>query len=229
MKKLRYFVILISIIYCCSCSNTQESKIEHEELDMQENNIKCEEFNVQENIKECKINIDLPEGFFLGEIIEYKGKDTMEKNMLNQFNSYSSALFRGDYKNACHYQYKDAVKYFKKFYPNETDEEIMRKFFAPISEEMIQAIKSYEQYGIKLNIVVSRIIRKVTQEENIIYVLEIVSNMIDHKVQMHTTPERILAISNDSGENWTFNTVNEDTPDILLLSFTNNVVNKVMK
>ena len=148
--------------------------------------------------------------------------------MLSQFASYNTALLRGDFDNACRYQYKDAVKYFRKFYPGESDDNIMRIFFASVSEEMVQTINKYRDNGINLDIVVSRILRKVSQGDDVIYVFEIVSNMVGEKLQLHTTPDKTIAVSANGGKNWTFNAVNEDTPNIMRISYTEDIIDKVM-
>ena len=214
--KVPKLLSLFLVLFFCSCTN------------MPKQNIVCEEYNYKPNIKECKSNKELPNGAFLGEVIQYEGMDKMEKNMISQFGSYNLALLRGDFDNASRYQYKDAITYFRKFYPGEPDEQIMRNFFSSVSEEMVQTIRKYQEHGIELNIVVSRIVRKVTQGDNIIYVFEIVSNMIGDKLQIHMSPEETIAVSTNSGKNWTFNTVNEDTPNILRVSYSDELVDKVM-
>lgn len=207
---------MFGLMSCFSCSQVQKS------------NIECEEYDTQVTIKECKSDKELPNGTFLGDVMSYEGANKMEKNMISQFGSYNLALLRGDFDNASHYQYRDAVTYFRKFYPGESDEGIMRNFFASVSDEMVQAINRYKEHGIDLNIVISRITRKVTQGDNIIYVFEIVSNMVGDKLQIHTSPDETIAVSTNAGKNWTFNTVNEDTPNILRVSFSDEVVDKVM-
>jgi hypothetical protein len=212
---IKVFIILFSIL-SYSCTNGIN------------NDVICEEFNIKPTIKECKTYKELPEGVFPGEVIAYKGRDKIEENMLSQFSSYNLALLRGDYDNACRYQYPDAVKYFRKFYPAQSDDTIMRNFFSSMSNEMIQSIRRYEEHGIELSIIVSRVKRKISQKNNIIYVFEIVSNMIGEKLQIHTTPDETIAISTNAGKNWTFNAVNEDTPNILRVSYSDEVVDKVM-
>ncbi|MGM9694537.1 MAG: hypothetical protein ACI3YC_05975 [Alloprevotella sp.] len=117
---------------------------------------------------------------------------------------------------------------FRKFFPSEDDDAIMRNFFASVSYEMVQAIQRYADHGIDLNIVVSRVVRKVTFGENIIYVFEIVSNIVGDKMQIHTSPDKTIAVSTNGGKNWIFNTVNEDTPNIPRVSYSDEVVDKVM-
>lgn len=213
---LNYKIFVPVLLACCSCSDVKKNKVE------------CEEFDTQETIIECKSDKELPNGAFLGEVIPYEGKNKMEKNMISQFGSYNLALLRGDFDNASRYQYKDAVTYFRKFYPGESDESIMQNFFASVSDEMVQAINRYKEHGIDLNIVVSRITRKVKEGDNIIYVFEIVSNMVGDKLQIHTSPDETIAVSRNAGKNWTFNTVNEETPNILRVSFSEEVVDRVM-
>ena len=104
----------------------------------------------------------------------------------------------------------------------------MRKLFEDLSMQTIEHVKRFESHGIEINIVVSRLIRKVSQGENIFYVFEIVSNMVNDNLQLHTTPDLTLAVSSNSGKNWTFNAMNEDTPNILRISYSNDIVDKVM-
>lgn len=206
----------LAFLTLCSCSGTSESKII------------CEEFNAEPTIKMCNSKKELSDGAYLGEVIAYQGKNKIEMNMLSQMKSYNSALVRGDYDNACHYLYPDAVKYFKRFYVGESDDNIMRHFFSCVTKDMVQTINNYENHGINIDIVVSRIIRKVTQGDNIIYVFEVVSNLTSPKLQIHTNPNQTIAISTNSGKNWTFNDINEDTPNILRISYSNDVVDAVM-
>lgn len=93
---------------------------------------------------------------------------------------------------------------------------------------MVQTINKYRDNGINLDIVVSRILRKVSQGDDVIYVFEIVSNMVGEKLQLHTTPDKTIAVSANGGKNWTFNAVNEDTPNIMRISYTEDIIDKVM-
>ena len=187
-----------------------------------------EEYNDKMSIIECKSNKSIPEGFALGKVVEFKGTTKEETNMLSQFKSYNTALLRGDIDNASHYVNKDAVIYFRKFYPGMGDDVIIHKFFESVSKDMIEQIRRFESHGVELEFVVSRIIRKVTQGDHIFYVFEIVSNMFNDNLQLHTTPDLTLAISSNCGKNWTFNAMNEDTPNILRVSYSDDVVDKIM-
>ena len=93
---------------------------------------------------------------------------------------------------------------------------------------MIGQINRFRNHGVELEIVVSRIIKKVTQGDNIFFVFEIVSNMYNDNLQLHTTPDLTLAISINGGKNWTFSAMNNDTPNILRVSFSDEVVDSVM-
>ena len=187
-----------------------------------------EEYNDEIKIEECKTDKKIPNGFFLGKVIETKGKTKEEKNMVSQFKSYNAALLRGDIDNASHYMNEDAVVYFRKFYPGMNDDDIMRKLFESVSKEMVEQIRRFESHGVEIELVVGRIIRKVSQGDNIFYVFEISSNIFNENLQLHTSPELTLAISSNGGKNWTFNNINNDTPNILRVSFSDDVVDKIM-
>lgn len=203
-----------------SCNNVRENTSQQDAVVI--------EYNDEMKIIECKSDKKIPDGFGLGKVVEFTGNTKEETNMLSQFKSYNTALKRGDIDNAAHYMFKDAVVYFRKFYPGMEDDGIMHKFFESLSDEMIEQIRRFESHGVELEIVVSRIIRKVTQGDNIFYVFEIASNMYNDKLQLHTTPDLTLAISTNSGKNWTFNAMNEDTPNILRVSYSDEIVDKIM-
>lgn len=207
--------ILLSLFIGCGNTGTKS-------------NINVEEFNDSVSIIECITDKKNPDGFNLGQVVDCKGNNKEEENMLSQFRSYNLALLRGDIDNAIHYQYPDAAKYFKKYYLGESNDVVMRKLFEDLSMQTIEGVKRFESHGIEINIVVSRLIRKVTYGENIFYVFEIVSNMVSDNLQLHTTPDLTLAVSSNNGKNWTFNAMNDDTPNILRISFSNEIVDKVM-
>ncbi|MBR5957059.1 MAG: hypothetical protein IKZ99_01705 [Salinivirgaceae bacterium] len=187
-----------------------------------------ENYNYVVNIKPCSSDKMIPQGFSLGEVLEYTGVDDTEQNMLRQFRSYNSALLRGDVANAKTYQYPDAIQYFKKFYPGYNDDMVLNEFFKAASGEMISGIQRYRDHGIDIELVVGRMKRKITYGQSIFYVFEIYSNIKNEKLQLHTTPDETVAVSFDNGHVWTFNAVNDDTPHILRLRYPNNVVNMVM-
>lgn len=218
MKKC--LLLLTICLYMISCNNVGNKTVRQETV--------VQEYNDEMEIVECKSDKNIPNGLALGKVVEFKGKTKEETNMLSQFKSYNTALLRGDIDNAKHYMYKDAVVYFRKFYPGMGDDAISNKFFESVSKEMVGQIRRFESHGVELELVVSRIIRKVTQGDNIFYVFEIVSNMFNDNLQLHTTPDLTLAISSNSGKNWTFNAMNEDTPNILRVSHSDDVVDKIM-
>lgn len=219
MKIAKYSVLIgaMGFPFLIGCGNTNSKS-----------NVEIEEFNDSVSVIECVTDKKIPDGFTLGRVVDCKGHSKEEENMLSQFRSYNSALLRGDIDNAIHYQYPDAAKYFKKYYPGESYDGVMRKLFEDLSMQTIEGLKRFESHGIEVNIVVSRLIRKVTYGENIFYVFEIVSNMVSNNLQIYTTPDLTLAVSSNNGKNWTFNAMNEDTPNILRISHSNEIVDKVM-
>lgn len=216
-KSSNIFMYALGLLITIGCTNfSQADKVE------------VELFNDSITIIECKSEKQLPPELFLGQVMDCKGHSKEEDNMLSQFRSYQNALKRGDIDNAMLYQYPDAAKYFKKYYPGESDNDVMRKLFEDMSMELIEQIKRFESHGVELNVAVSRLVRKVSQGSNIFYVFEIVPNMINENLQLHSTPGLTLAVSTNGGKNWTFNAMNEDTPNILRISYSNEIVDKVM-
>jgi hypothetical protein len=224
MKTLKALLIVLVSTALYNCGQMNNRKVAAVDTD----SVVEVEYNDEVTINECVSDKKIPNGLTLGEVVEYIGKNKEEVNMLNQFKSYHKALLRGDIDNAIHYQYQDAAKYFRKYYPGNSDDNVMRKIFEDLSMKTIEEVKRFESHGVELNIVVSRVIRKVSQGDNIFYVFEIVSNMTNEKLQLHTTPDLTLGVSTNRGRNWTFNAMNEDTPNILRISFPYKIVDMVM-
>lgn len=216
-KEIHLCFLAIATLLLGSCAHSQK-----------QSDVQVEEFNIEANVKECNTDKTIPNGLILGEVIYYEGKNKEEMNMLSQFKSYNNALWRGDIDNAILYQYPDAAKYFMKYYPGENEDGVMRKIFEDMSMQTIEQAKRFESHGVDLSIVVSRPIRKVMQGDNILYVFEIVSNMVNENLQIHSTPDLTLAVSTNQGKNWTFNAMNDDTPNILRISYSKDIVDKVM-
>lgn len=193
------------------------------------NDIEITEYNDSMDIIECNTDKKIPDGFAAGMVIECNGRNKIEENLLSQFKSYCSALLRGDVDNALHYQFADAAQYYRRFYPEEeSNDNVLRLLFEEASKQTLELCKQFESYGAELDFVVSRFVRRVSQGDNIFYVFEIVSNICNDKIQVHTTPDLTLAVSTNNGKNWAFNAMNEDTPNILRINYSNEIVDKVM-
>ena len=84
--------------------------------------------------------------------------------------------------------------------------------------------------GIDLYIVVPNLIRKVESGDNdIIIVFNTISNVCSENVYTHFKEmSHDIGISQNGGINWWFLTENEDTPTILKMHYSQEVVNKVM-
>ena len=225
-------IFLVSCENKAKVNNNNSSYSNNEYHYSEEKNVECEavvmKYDGNLNVKPCNSDKVPPEGYHLGEVLEYKGNNDQEQNMLKQFRSYNSALLRGDIPNAKSYIYPDATIYFRKFYPDLNDEEITDEFFSALSDEMIAAIRKYDEHGIVLDFVVGRISRKITYNENVFFVFELYSIMKNEKLQMYSDSDETLAISIDNGKKWKFLAVNEDTPHILKLRYNEDVIDKIM-
>lgn len=176
-----------------------------------------------------------PEGFDIGEANAYIGKDKVEKNFISQANSYSSALLKNDQDNMRYYLYPDAVNYFRKLNPEYTNDELYYEFFK-LGYKVVQEMDSlYASSGVELSLVVCNIDRKVDLGQNKFFIFEYTSQLFREAAKkikyIHTKPEfndKSIGISLNNGKNWTFITMNNDTPNILRLKFSEEVVNKVM-
>lgn len=214
MKELKY-IIVVAILLLTGCTEKPHQAI-------------VEEYNTQITIIPFETQRELPPDVEVGAVKAYKGKDKIEQNMLSQYSTYVSALFQGDIDNALHYMYKDATKYFRKYYIGKSDEEIEREFYKGMSDEMLNILRKFRERGLELTPVVSRILRKVTIGQEIVLVFETYSNFGNENLQIHMAPEQDVAVSFNEGKNWTFNVINEDTPSILRIHFSDDTVDKIM-
>lgn len=219
MRILKIITLFVTLFLLYSCSEVQAQSAQ----------IVFRRYAINLSIESSNYSKRLPKGLKAGRVRPFKANDKVEQNMLRQFATYNAALLIGDFDNAMRYVYNDAAKYFKKYYPSLNDYEIKRGFFES-SNETIEIYKKYQEYGIELNSVVGRLLRKIKQGDKIVFVFEMYMNLIyeDNRSVYYSTPEIVVGISENLGRNWSFITMNEDTPNILRLSFTNEFVDKVM-
>ncbi len=165
----------------------------------------------------------------LGKIQNYEGQDKIEKNLLSQIATYNSALLHGDEQNCVKYLYKDAIVYFRKYYHGFSDEAITDEFFKSISQSYIEQLNRFSEHGIEFSIVIPSLTRKIKQGDNIFIVFNITSNVYSESLYTHFPDyDQTLGISHNGGKNWCFITINEDTPNILRISNSEDIIDAVM-
>jgi hypothetical protein len=172
----------------------------------------------------------LPEGWSWGKVEPYVGKNKTEKNIMSQIASYNNALLRGDINGAASYLYPDAITYFKKYYPDSfTDDDIVKEFYKPLSDAAISL------NGMDIEFIVCKIDKIIETNRGILCVFRITTQTYCETDQgekySHSTPidkDYIVGISFNKGQNWFFMAINEDTPNILRLKFSNDIITKVM-
>ncbi len=171
----------------------------------------------------------LPTGWDYGKVESYQGESISETNMLSQFNTYRNALLREDINNFSEYIYNDAIKYFKRFAPyNYSEKDIIKEFYKSVSGHLNSTIESFASRGISIDLVVQNIVRKITSGNTLIYVFNITMNIYNEKVSIHNSPEKTIGISFNNGTNWTFLALNDDTPNILRMRFSQSIINQIM-
>lgn len=165
----------------------------------------------------------------LGKIQNYEGQDKIEKNLLSQIATYNSALMHGDKQNCVKYLYKDAIVYFRKYYHGFSDDAITDEFFKSISQSYIEQLNRFGEHGIEFSMVVPNLIRKIKQGDNVFIVFNITSNVCSESLYTHFSDyDQTLGISHNGGKNWCFITINEDTPNILRISNSEDIIDAVM-
>ena len=165
----------------------------------------------------------------LGKIQNYEGQDKIEKNLLSQIATYSSALMHGDKQNCVKYLYKDAIVYFRKYYHELSDETITDEFFKSISQSYVEQLDRFGEHGIEISMVIPNLTRKIRQGDNVFIVFNITSNVCSESLYTHFSEyEQTLGISHNGGKNWCFITINEDTPNILRISNSEDIIDAIM-
>lgn len=165
----------------------------------------------------------------LGKIQQYVGKDKAERNLISQVATYNSALLHGDKQNCAKYLYKDAIVYFRKYYSGFSDDAITDELLQSVSQTYIGQLNKFQEHGIEFSLVVPNLIRKITQGDNIFIVFNITSNICSESLYTHFSDyEQTLGISHNRGKNWSFITMNEDTPNILRISNSEDIIDAIM-
>lgn len=213
---MKHILKLILLLLLVSCVNNQGSNISHQQ--------KRSSINRQNQEKP-----PLPDGWEYGKISEVQGSDKTEINLLSQLNTYNKALLRGDIDNAKIYLYSDAIRYFRKYYTKLGDDEIAEEFFKSVSDEYQATIQVLEEKGVIVELLPISLIKKISDGNNLIYLIDTSLTAYNEKVSIYTSPETILGISINQGKNWTFITRNSDSPNILRFRFNENVINQIME
>lgn len=165
----------------------------------------------------------------LGKIQNYEGKDKVEKNLLSQLASYHNALFNADKQNCVNYLYKDAIVYFRKNYQGYSDEAVVDELFKDMSQMLVELSNKYRKRGIEYKPVVPNLIRKIKQEDNVFIVFNVTTNICSETLYTHFEDyEPTLGISHNGGENWSFIAITEETPNILRISNSEDIIDAVM-
>lgn len=174
---------------------------------------------------------ELPKDLEYGKVLQPVFPDSMkiEQNLFRQMDTYNSAMLHGDVNTCGKYLYPDAFDYCRKFYPDFSDEEVMREFFKDISGEMVNALHICAKNGIDFQIVVYNLERKIKYKGDVIIVFNVTSNICSEDVFSYSTKlDKTIGISQNGGTNFWFMNNHEDLPTILGIRYPQTVVNAVM-
>lgn len=212
---MKHLYILLVFTFFLSCNNNQTNSHSSDRDEISVN---------KQNSKQPP----LPDGWLYGRISEVQANDKIEKNMLSQLNTYNKAVLRGDIENAAKYLYPDATIYFRKYYNGLSDKEIVKDFFKAISDDYQKTRQAYEDQGINMDMFPISINKKIVDGNNLIYLLDVSTTVFNENNSIYTDPETIIGISSNKGTKWTFITLNDDSPNILRLKFSERIIDQVM-
>lgn len=176
---------------------------------------------------------DVPRGWSLGKGNEFIPKTKAEKNLVAQHSTYQSALFLGNTDELKRFFYKESLEYYKKFYPDYSLDEILDDFLSTISGDATKMLREYEDNGITFSIYIEDVVREVEYGNDLLYVYNVCGRLEgyidDTLTYLHTEmPDITLGISHNKGKNWTFMSMTNEVPSILLMNYPQNIVDDVM-
>lgn len=170
---------------------------------------------------------NVPAGAELGKIKAYKAKNKLEQNMLSQYADFQSACLLGSYGAVSKYLYPDAISYYRKDFPNMSEDEIKAEFARQMSQAS-SAVDQLASQGFKYESVVPYITKKVQYGKDLFLVYDVVTNIYNETFYTHVSEyQSAFAHSSDGGKNWTFWVENGETANVLSLSFPDEVANEV--
>lgn len=154
-------------------------------------------------------------------------KNDADQKLKDQLKAYNDAL-HGDQSNperVLDFIYDDVFIYLKKQNPDTYSKEMVISLF----NEPVKRLKEMSrENNVIYNTSIGDIVQRVSEGNKLIYKIEIFLNM-EYGLEKHSTGDRILGISLDSGQNWKFLEITPNTtPDILGMRFSPETINEVM-
>ncbi len=187
----------------------------------------------EDNIGGCDTKSDkmpLPEGWAYGKIEKFRGKTLEEKNMIDQYNTYTNALLKEDITKCSIYIYPDAIAYFKRIAPHSYSNEDIVKEFVKSSTGISNVLDTFSSMGWNCEMIMDSISKKISTNNTLIYVFSTRSNVYSENIFIHSTNKEMdVGISFDGGKKWTFMALNEDSPNILGMRFSKEIIDQLMK
>lgn len=171
---------------------------------------------------------ELKDGYAYGKIEPCIHSEKAEQNLIKQSYSYNHALLVGDTQNCKRYMWPKAITYYRKYYHDLTNDQIMDEFFKAISDDYVDMVRKARHQGIEFEIVISNLDKKITYNNYTFIVFNVSSNFIMENLTAHSTSfDKTLGISENDGKNWWIIAINEETPNILS-EFPQEVINEIM-
>lgn len=171
---------------------------------------------------------ELKDGYAYGKIEQCVHNEKAEQNLITQSSSYNHALLVGDTQNCKRYMWPKAISYYRKYYNDLTNDQIMDEFFKAISDDYVDMVRKARHQGIEFEIVISNLEKKVSYKDYTFIVFDVSSNLIMENLTAHSTSfDKTLGISENDGKNWWIIAINEETPNILS-DFPQEVINEIM-
>jgi hypothetical protein len=160
-------------------------------------------------------------------LVDTIGNTITEKNMKSQLEEYLVAFNTGDVDKALFYVYPDVFEFMRHQYPDEEFDiqEVKDSLFIEPMRKMKILV---EEKKVEYEFEIGEIVKMVKYNDSIIY---IVLTQVNGKIGLdrHSFGGEVVAISNDSGDNWKFmEYAPEFISEVLELNFPQNVIEQLL-
>jgi len=165
-----------------------------------------------------KDNAEIP--FVSSPIPAYTASSPLEENLVNQFNIYIDAMRNGNVELVKQYLYSDLFAQYPAAYKDQAYQTVVMLFENTITET--------EAKGFTIDCIISDILKRISDNNRLIYVCETVMNLSGHD-KFIADKSRVIAISVNNGKSWQFLEMSEEAEHTLSLRFSKRITSQIVE
>lgn len=158
--------------------------------------------------------------FVSSPVLPYTASSPIEKGLINQFNTYVLAMRNGNVDVAKQYLYPDLFAQYPAAYKDQAYQTVVMLFENTITET--------EAKGFTIDCIISDILKRISDNNRLIYVCETVMNLSGHD-KFIADKSRVIAISVNNGKSWQFLEMSEEAEHTLSLRFSKRITSQIVE